>query len=169
MAAAARGRDQDCLKLTQSPFRGTLTMAHTPELRVGYATWSGGILSTGAVPSGARSFAIVASDTGPARLRGEAVGASDLATQTDREELHFHHPRGCAMLVASFGHDLLDQVTKTFLGAAWGDAVGDRHLVRLRDASAATAAPDWEVLPFRRVRRRLPPAVRRGAVPDAAA
>ena len=139
MAAAVRGWDQDYLKLTPGPFQGTLAMAHTHDLQVGYATWSGGILSKGAVPRGARTFALVASDAGPARLKGEPVGASELATLSDREELHFHHPRGCAMVVASFGHDLLDRVCRTFVGGPWGDAVGDRHLVGLRDPGAMPA------------------------------
>jgi AraC family ethanolamine operon transcriptional activator len=140
MAAAARGWDHHYLKLTPGPFRGSLTMAHTAGLQVGHATWSGGILAKGSVPRGARTFALVSSDAGSARISGEPIGADDLVTQSDREELHFHHPRGCAMLVASFGHDLLERVTDTFLGDGWGDSFGDRHLLRLKDSGGGVAA-----------------------------
>lgn len=140
MAAAARGWDHHYLKLTPGPFLGSLTLAHTAGLQVGRAIWSGGILAKGSVPRGARTFALVSSDAGPARISGEPIGADDLATQSDREELHFHHPRGCAMLVASFSHDLLDRVTDTFLGDSWGDAFGGHHLVRLKDPGGGVAA-----------------------------
>ncbi len=140
MAAAARGWDQRYLKLSPGPFRGAIAMAHTGRMQVGTATWSGGILSTGSVPRGARTFGLAIGTPVPARHDGVPVRRDQIATLSDRDELHFLHPRGCRLLVFSLAYDLLDAMTATFFGDGWADRFAKAKVLSLRDVDGAEVA-----------------------------
>ena len=139
MAAAARGWDQQYLKLAPGAFRGAISMAHTSRMQVATADWSCGVLSVGSVPKAARTFALVSARTAPARHGGQAVRGDQLATASDRDELHFLHPQGCSMVVFSLAHDLLDEMAATFLGESWREAAGAGSVLDVRDPSLLQA------------------------------
>lgn len=133
MAAAARGWDQQYLKLAPGAFRGAIRMAHTGRMQVAVAGWSCGVLSVGSVPKATRTFALVSGSSAPARHCGQAVRPDQLATASDRDELHFLHPQGCGMVVFSLAHDLLDEMAATFLGESWQEAAGGGSVLAVRD------------------------------------
>ena len=133
MAAAARGWDQRYLKLAPGPFHGAIAMAHTSRMQLAVAEWSCGLLSVGSVPKGVRTFALVSGPGGPARHGGEPVRPDQLATLSDRGELHFLHPHSCDMLVFSLASDLLEEMAATYLGESWDEAAGSATVLDLRD------------------------------------
>lgn len=135
MAAAARGWEQDYIKLGAGKFRGEIRMAHTARMQLATANWSCGILSEGAVPRGGRTFGLIVGAGGPARHGGIPVGPSDIATLTDRDELHFLHPGGCRIYCLTLGHDVIESVAATFLGTGWDDGIGCARVLPLRDAA----------------------------------
>ncbi len=139
MAAAARGWNQQYVKLSPGPFRGSIDLAHTGRLQLGMASWSSGILSTGSVPRRARTFGLVAGTPEPARHAGVPVRHDQIATLSDRDELHFLHPKGCELLVFSVARDLLDEMTATFVGDGWDGQFAGATVLRLRDEAGAEA------------------------------
>jgi AraC family ethanolamine operon transcriptional activator len=139
MAASPRAWDQHYLKLTDGPFRGSLDLAHTAGLQIGAASWSSGILATGALPRGARTFAVVSGSGEPARILGKPIRPGQIAATSDRDELNFLHPLGCDLLCFSIAHAILDEAAATFFGEVWQDAVAQAPAITLHDVDRLAA------------------------------
>src|SRR4051794_26024995 len=140
VAAVACGWNQRYTKLAPGPFAGEVIQAHAARVQVGTASWSCAVLAAGAVPSGARTFALASSPRGRARISGCAIRPGELATRSDRDEFDFRTPDACELVVLSVEHGLLDRTAHMLFGTSWREVGGDSPIVRLRDLEGAEAA-----------------------------
>lgn len=139
LAHSARSWRHHYTKLSAGPFHGKVIQAHTSVLQLGSVHWGSSLLVTGAVPAGARTFALIPASGHSARVSGYVLGNGTLGTRADHDELYFVNAPDTTMVVLSIEHGLLDRGVAMIFGNDWRDLGGNSPILRIKDADAAHA------------------------------
>src|SRR6476660_6294789 len=86
LASAPPLWDQQYSQLGRGRFDGSLTMAHTTRIGVGFEHWSPGIMIRGSLPRDSAAIAIPLHGRGPLTSRGEVLPESAALVQFSHEE-----------------------------------------------------------------------------------